>query len=55
VYGFRALLSLFGLVNDGYIIRYSKETARRDFVQVGLMGGGLVFGNILYISKNLPH
>jgi hypothetical protein len=28
------LLSLFGLVNDGYIIRYSKETAQEIFVQV---------------------
>jgi hypothetical protein len=27
---FGLLLSLFGLVNDGYIIRYSKETAQ-DF------------------------
>jgi hypothetical protein len=37
---FGLLLSLFGLVNDGYIIRYSKETAQEIFVQVGLMGVG---------------
>jgi hypothetical protein len=36
---FGLLLSLFGL-NDGYIIRYSKETAQEIFVQVGLMGVG---------------
>jgi hypothetical protein len=49
---FGLLLSLFGLVNDGYIIRYSKKTAQEIFVQVGLMGVGRFWWQYpLYFKK----
>jgi hypothetical protein len=52
---FGLLLSLFGLVNDGYIIRYSKKTQHRDFRSGWPDGVGrfLVFG-IIFIFQKTP-
>jgi hypothetical protein len=51
---FRILLSLFGLVNDGYIIRYSKKTQHRDFRSGWLMGwGGFWYLALSFIFQKL--